>query len=120
MGIIRTSAFSVSIDGFAAGLHQTIDNPFGERGMALPDWMLKTRMFHTMTGRNGGSTGVDEGLAERSMDTIGAWIMGRNKVGPIRGPWPNDSWKGWWGSNPPYPPYVAHPSRAAVDRDGGR
>jgi hypothetical protein len=76
MGIIRTSAFSVSIDGFAAGLHQTIDNPFGERGMALPDWMLKTRMFHKMTGRDGGSTGIDDGFAERSMANIGAWIMG--------------------------------------------
>src|SRR5436305_14269861 len=78
MGIIRTSAFSVSIDGFAAGLDQTIDNPFGERGMALPDWMFKTRMFHTMTGRNGGTTGVDDGFAQHSMENIGAWIMGRN------------------------------------------
>lgn len=122
MGIIRTSAFSVSIDGFAAGLHQTIDNPFGERGMALPDWMLKTRMFHKMTGRDGGSTGIDDGFAERSMANIGAWIMGRNMFGPIRGPWPDDSWKGWWGPNPPYhtPVYVlTHHARASIEMEGG-
>jgi dihydrofolate reductase len=70
--------------------------------MALPDWMLKTRMFHMMTGRNGGSTAADDGFAERSMENIGAWIMGRNMFGPIRGPWPDDSWTGWWGPNPPY------------------
>src|SRR4051794_26203730 len=121
MGIIRTSAFSVSIDGFAAGLHQTIDNPFGERGMALPDWMLKTRMFHTMTSRNGGSIGVDNGFAERSMENIGAWIMGRNMFGPIRGP-AGRLLEGVVGpqSALSHAGVRAHPSRAAVDRDGGR
>jgi dihydrofolate reductase len=122
MGKVRTSAFSVSIDGFAAALHQSLDNPFGEGGMALPGWMLKTRMFHAMTGQDGGSTGVDDGFASRSMENIGAWIMGRNMFGPIRGAWPDGSWKGWWGSNPPYhtPVYVlTHHARAPIEMEGG-
>ena len=115
MGKVRTSAFSVSIDGFAAAPHQSLENPFGEGGMVLPAWMLKTRMFHEMTGRDGGSTGIDDGFARRSMENIGAWIMGRNMFGPIRGAWPAESWKGWWGPNPPYhtPVYVlTHHARA--------
>src|SRR3978361_889552 len=96
MGKVRTSAFSVSIDGFGAAVNQSLDNPFGQGGMALPGWMLKTRMFHAMRGQEGGSTGVDDGFASRSMENIGAWIMGRNMFGPIRGPWPDDTWKGWW------------------------
>jgi dihydrofolate reductase len=122
MGKVRTSAFSVSIDGFAAALHQSLDNPFGEGGMALPGWMLKTRMFHAMTGQDGGATGIDNGFAERSMENIGAWIMGRNMFGPIRGAWPDESWKGWWGPNPPYhtPVYVlTHHARASIEMEGG-
>jgi dihydrofolate reductase len=122
MGKVRTSAFSVSIDGFAAALHQSLDNPFGQGGMALPGWMLKTRMFHAMTGQDGGATGVDNGFAERSMENIGAWIMGRNMFGPIRGAWPDESWKGWWGPNPPYhtPVYVlTHHARASIEMEGG-
>ncbi|MBR0755987.1 dihydrofolate reductase [Bradyrhizobium jicamae] len=122
MGKVRTSAFSVSIDGFAAAPHQSLDNPFGEGGMVLPGWMLKTRMFHKMTGRDGGDTGVDNGFAERSMENIGAWIMGRNMFGPIRGAWPDESWKGWWGPNPPYhtPVYVlTHHARAPIEMEGG-
>ncbi|UPK31078.1 dihydrofolate reductase family protein [Bradyrhizobium sp. 195] len=122
MGKVRTSAFSVSIDGFGAALNQSLDNPFGEGGMALPGWMLKTRMFHSMRGQEGGSTGVDDGFASRSMENIGVWIMGRNMFGPVRGPWPDDTWKGWWGPNPPYhtPVYVlTHHGRAPIEMEGG-
>ena len=122
MGKVSTSAFSVSIDGFGAALNQSLDNPFGEGGMALPGWMLKTRMFHAMTGQEGGSTGVDDTFASRSMENIGAWIMGRNMFGPVRGPWPDDTWKGWWGPNPPYhtPVYVlTHHTRGSIEMEGG-
>ena len=122
MGKVRTSAFSVSIDGFGAAVNQSLDNPFGQGGMALPSWMLKTRMFHAMRGQEGGSTGVDDGFASRSMENIGAWIMGRNMFGPIRGPWPDDTWKGWWGPNPPYhtPVYVlTHHARGSIEMEGG-
>src|ERR1043166_8168266 len=102
MGKLKAAAFSVSLDGFGAAPGQSIDNPFGVGGMVLPAWMLKTRFFHKMTGQEGGDTGIGDQFAHRSMENLGAWIMGRNMFGPVRGPWPDESWKGWWGDEPPY------------------
>ncbi len=102
MSKVKVAAFSVSIDGFGAGPDQSLENPLGNRGEKLHEWMYPTKMFQKMTGKDGGTEGVDNDFAEKSMENIGAWIMGRNMFGPIRGPWPNDEWKGWWGENPPY------------------
>ncbi len=122
MGKVRASAFSVSLDGFAAGHSQDIEHPFGVNGGEIPGWMRKTQMFHEMIGQPGGSAGIDNDVARGSMENIGAWIMGRNMFGPIRGPWPDDSWKGWWGPNPPYhvPVFVlTHHARAPIEMEGG-
>ena len=122
MGKVRAAAFSVSLDGFAAGPRQDIDNPMGAGGMQLHAWVLKTQMFHKMTGQEGGATGVDNDFAEAAMENLGAWILGRNMFGPVRGPWPDDSWKGWWGDVPPYhtPVFVlTHHARAPIEMQGG-
>jgi dihydrofolate reductase len=122
MGKVRASAFSVSLDGFGAGPHQDIQHPFGVGGMVVPGWLLKTRMFHEMIGQEGGATDTDDRFARKSMENLGAWIMGRNMFGPIRGPWPDHSWKGWWGDNPPYhvPVFVlTHHPRPAIEMEGG-
>ncbi|PYP13801.1 MAG: deaminase [Gemmatimonadetes bacterium] len=114
--------FSISIDGFGAGLNQGLDNPLGVRGPELFDWFFHTRTFQQMQGDTGGERGVDDDLAALSMAGIGAWIMGRNMFGPIRGPWPDDQWKGWWGDEPPYhtPVFVlTHHARKAVPMAGG-
>src|SRR5262245_13202725 len=121
MGKLKAAAFSVSLDGFGAAPGQDLDNPFGVGGMVLPAWMLKTRYFHKMIGQEGGDTGISDQIAHRSMENLGAWIMGRNMFGPVRGPWPDDSWKGWWGDNPPYhtPVFVlTHHKRASITMDG--
>ncbi|WP_076865129.1 dihydrofolate reductase family protein [Bradyrhizobium mercantei] len=122
MGKVRTSVFMVSIDGFGAALRQSLDNPFGEGGLALPAaWFFETRTFREMIGQEGGSTGLDDEIARKAMANIGAWIMGRNMFGPIRGPWPDHSWKGWWGDNPPYhtPVFVlTHHARPDVPMQG--
>ena len=102
MAIIRVAAFSVSLDGFGAGLHQGLKEPLGVRGTGLPRWFFKTKVFRKMLGTEGGSEGIDNGFAEKGMENIGAWILGRNMFGPVRGPWPDDAWKGWWGEEPPY------------------
>ena len=99
---VRVAGFSISLDGFGAGPEQSLENPLGKRGRELHQWFLGTRTFRAMTGEGGGSDGVDEAYARRSMDGFGAFILGRNMFGPIRGPWPDQSWKGWWGANPPY------------------
>src|SRR5262249_14218963 len=96
-------SFSISIDGYGAGPNQDVDNPLGVGGMALHKWVLATKTFRTMHGNGGGTVGVDDDFAARGFANIGAWILGRNMFGPIRGPWPDDSWKGWWGSNPAAP-----------------
>lgn len=98
---LRVAAFSVSIDGFGAGPRQSIDNPLGSGGTALHSWAFTTRTFQQMHGGGGGDTGPDEDFARRSFDNVGAWILGRNMFGPLRGPWPDEAWKGWWGDNPP-------------------
>jgi dihydrofolate reductase len=122
MGKVRVSAFSVSLDGFAAGPGQDLQHPFGVGADEVPAWLRQTQMFHEMIGQPGGGTGVDNDVARSSMENLGAWIMGRNMFGPIRGPWPDDSWKGWWGPNPPYhvPVFVlTHHARPSIEMEGG-
>lgn len=119
---LRVNGFSISLDGYGAGPNQDRDNPLGVGGMALHEWVLATRTFRKMHGQDGGATGIDDDIAARGFDNIGAWIIGRNMFGPIRGPWPDDAWKGWWGDNPPYhtPVFVltSH-SRASIEMSGG-
>jgi dihydrofolate reductase len=122
MSLLRVHAFSVSVDGFGAGPDQSLENPLGVGGLALHEWVFTTRTFQQMVGVEGGSTGVDNDFAARGFANIGAWILGRNMFGPIRGPWLDDDWKGWWGSNPPYhtPVFVlTHQPRAPITMEGG-
>ena len=122
MAKLRVQSFSISIDGYGAGPNQGPDNPLGVGGMALHDWAFTTRTFRQMFGDQGGATGVDDDFAARGFRKIGAWILGRNMFGPIRGPWPNDDWKGWWGTNPPYhtPVFVlTHHPRESIVMSGG-
>jgi dihydrofolate reductase len=99
---LRVHGFSVSLDGYGAGPDQDLANPLGRGGMALHTWVFGTRTFKMMFGREGGATGIDDDFAARGIQNLGAWILGRNMFGPVRGPWLDDSWKGWWGDNPPY------------------
>jgi dihydrofolate reductase len=119
---LRVHNFSISLDGYGAGPSQDQANPLGVGGEALHDWFVVTRTFQKMTGKEAGTTGVDDDFAARGFKNVGACILGRNMFGPVRGPWPDDSWKGWWGSNPPYhaPVFVltSHP-RASIPMEGG-
>ena len=122
MSRIKVLAFSVSVDGYGAGPDQSLQSPLGAGGEGLHGWMRSTATFHRMIGQPGGSTGVDEGFAQRSFENIGAWILGRNMYGPVRGPWPDDTWKGWWGDEPPYhvPVFVlTHHARPPLVMKGG-
>jgi len=122
MSKVIVSGFSLSIDGFGAGPDQCLDDPLGKRGEDLHNWMFGTRMFKQMIGEEGGSEGIDNDYATRSMSGIGAFIMGRNMFGPVRGRWPDDAWKGWWGDNPPYhtPTYIlTHHPRDPIEMEGG-
>jgi dihydrofolate reductase len=119
---LRVNSFAISIDGYGAGPNQSLENPLGVGGMALHEWAFATRTFRQMFGQEGGSTGIDDAFAVRGFANVGAWIIGRNMFGPVRGPWPNDSWKGWWGENPPYhcPVFVlTHHPRASLTMAGG-
>jgi dihydrofolate reductase len=119
---LRVHAFTMSIDGFGAGPGQSLENPLGIGGVALHDWAFPTRTFQRMFGNADGTTGIDDDFAARGFENIGAWIMGRNMFGPIRGAWPDDTWKGWWGENPPYhtPVFVlTHHPRAPIVMQGG-
>lgn len=119
---LRVESFSVSIDGFGAGPDQSLDTPLGKRGEELHEWFFPTKTFQQNMGEDGGTTGVDNDFAERGFANIGAWIMGRNMFGPIRGPWPDEEWKGWWGENPPYhcPVFVlTHHKRQPIEMKGG-
>jgi dihydrofolate reductase len=122
MSKLRVHAFTISLDGYGAGPNQDLDNPLGVGGVALHEWAFATRTFRQMFGSGGGTTGIDDDLAARGFTDIGAWIMGRNMFGPIRGPWPDDAWKGWWGDSPPYhtPVFVLtnHP-RTSITMNGG-
>ena len=122
MSRLRINSFSVSADGYGAGPDQSLANPLGIGGMALHEWVFPTRTFQKMFDRGEGSTGVDEEFAAAGFENLGAWILGRNMFGPIRGPWPDDAWKGWWGPNPPYhvPVFVlTHHPRAPLEMEGG-
>jgi dihydrofolate reductase len=119
---LRVHCFAISIDGYGAGPEQDINHPLGVGGTALHEWAFATRTFQKMFGKDGGNTGVDDDYAARGFENIGAWILGRNMFGPVRGPWPDESWRGWWGENPPYhvPVFVlTHHPRAALGMEGG-
>jgi dihydrofolate reductase len=122
MSKLRVHCFAISLDGYGAGPNQSLENPLGVGGLALHQWIFGTRTFQTMFGNGGGATGTDDDFAARGVDNIGAWILGRNMFGPVRGPWPDDTWKGWWGDNPPYhgPVFVlSHHARAPIPMAGG-
>ena len=129
MARLEVRSFSVSVDGFGAGPNQDLQNPLGVGGMALHEWLFKTRTFqsfHPPAGKEveapGGETGVDDGFAARGFENVGAWILGRNMFGPVRGPWLDDAWKGWWGDTPPYhvPVFVlTHHARPPLIMEGG-
>ena len=122
MARLLVHGFSISLDGYGAGPNQSLENPLGVGGESLHDWLVSTRTFKRMQGKEGGDTGIDEDFAARSMAGIGAWILGRNMFGPIRGPWPDESWRGWWGKNPPYhaPVFVlTHHKRPPLEMEGG-
>ena len=123
MSKLRVNAFSVSADGFGAGSDQSRNQPLGRGGEGLHEWFVPTRTFQTAVQRkDGGTTGVDDQFARRSFENLGAWIMGRNMFGPVRGPWPDHDWKGWWGANPPYhvPVFVlTHHPRPPQEMEGG-
>jgi len=122
MSKVRVNCFGMSSDGFGAGPDQSLENPLGIGGMSLHDWFIPTQTFQRMQGQDGGTTGVDNDFAERGMEGLGAWILGRNMFGPIRGDWPDDEWKGWWGDEPPYhvPVFVlTHHPRESIEMEGG-
>jgi dihydrofolate reductase len=119
---VRVAGFSISVDGFGAGPHQRLEDPLGQRGPELFQWFFPTRYFCDMVGKGGGESGVDNDYAARAMSNFGAFILGRNMFGPVRGPWPNDEWKGWWGGNPPYhaPTFIlTHHARPPITMQGG-
>lgn len=122
MSKIKVCCFSVSVDGFGAGMNQGLENPMGERGMELHQWAFATRVFREMHGGSGGEEGVDNDFAARGFANVGAWILGRNMFGPVRGGWGDESWKGWWGETPPYhvPVFVlTHHARPPLEMQGG-
>lgn len=122
MAKLVVRAYTMSLDGYTSAPNQSLQNPFGEGGITIMDWAHDTRTFHKMFGTEGGSTGIDDAVAAKAGDGIGATIMGRNMFGPVRGPWINDEWNGWWGPNPPFhhPVFVLtnHP-RQSLTMEGG-
>jgi dihydrofolate reductase len=119
---VRVESFTISLDGYGAGPDQDINNPLGVGGKDLHQWFIPTRTFQRTHGAGDGTTGVDDDFAARGFKNVGAWILGRNMFGPIRGPWPDMNWKGWWGDNPPYhvPVFVlTHHARPSIQMDGG-
>ena len=122
MSKVRVAAFSISLDGFGAGPRQDLENPLGVRGLEVHAWFFQTEVFRKIRNEAGGGQGVDNDWAARSFENVGAWIMGRNMFGPVRGPWEGESWKGWWGDNPPFhtPVFVlTHYPRPPLRMDGG-
>ena len=122
MAKLRVHNFSMSLDGYAAGPRQDLEHPLGERGEVLHEWVFATRFFHQMQGEDGGDAGLDDDFAQRLREGVGATIMGRNMFGPIRGPWRDEEWTGWWGDEPPYhhPVFVlTHHPRDPVEMRGG-
>jgi len=122
MSSVRVLSFGISLDGFGAGPDQSLENPLGVNGPEIMDWFLHTDVWRRMHGLGAGETGTDNEIAKRGFDRIGAWILGRNMFGPVRGPWPDESWRGWWGEEPPYhvPTFVlTNHARAPLVMDGG-
>ncbi len=123
MSKLRVNCFAISVDGYGAGPNQSRERPLGVGGEELHAWFVATRTFQATHGGDAkGTTGLDDHYARRSMENVGAWIMGRNMFAPSRRPWPNDDWKGWWGSNPPYhvPVFVlTHHARSPIEMEGG-
>jgi dihydrofolate reductase len=122
MSKLRVQSFSVSLDGYSAGANQSLQFPLGVRGPDLMEWLFPTAVFQKMYGKDPGETGIDNQMAEQGFEGLGAWIMGRNMFGPVRGPWPDEDWKGWWGEEPPYhtPVFVlTHHKRAPITMKGG-
>jgi dihydrofolate reductase len=122
MSRLRVESFSLSLDGYAAGPNQSLENPLGVNGQVALEWFFPTLTFCKMVGKPGGTTGIDNQFASRGFEGIGANIMGRNMFGPIRDAWPNEDWKGWWGPNPPYhsPVFVlTHHERKPIEMEGG-
>lgn len=122
MSELRVCSFGLSIDGYGAGPSQSLQDPLGVGGPELHEWFFPTRVFRAMNHQDGGETGTDNRIAEQGFDRIGAWILGRNMFGPVRGPWPDESWRGWWGKEPPYhvPVFVlTHHARPPLEMDGG-
>lgn len=120
---VRVASFTISLDGYGAGPDQDIDHPLGVGGTELHQWLFPTRTFQkVLFGKDEGTTGLDDDFAARGFQNVGAWILGRNMFGPIRGDWPDTSWKGWWGNNPPYhvPVFIlTHYARPSIKMDGG-
>jgi dihydrofolate reductase len=122
MSKLRVQSFAISLDGFGAGPDQSLQDPLGVRGTELMDWFFPTRFWQQLQGGDGGEAGIDNGIAEQGFAGIGAWILGRNMFGPVRGPWPDESWQGWWGDEPPYhvPVFVlTHYPRPLLTMAGG-
>lgn len=123
MARVRVEGFTISLDGYGAGPDQALENPLGIGGTELHRWLVPTRTFQrSLFGAEGGTTGIDDDFAARGFRNVGAWILGRNMFGPVRGPWPDQSWKGWWGDNPPYhvPTIIlTHHARAPIQMEGG-
>ncbi len=119
---LRVASFGLSLDGYGAGPDQSLENPLGLGGEDLHTGLIATRTFKSLYGQEGGTSGVDDRFAALGFENVGAWIMGRNMFGPVRGPWPDESWRGWWGENPPYhcPVFVlTHHAREDLVMDGG-
>ena len=122
MSKLVVRSFAVSLDGYGAGPDQDLQHPLGVNGLELMEWFFRTRVWRSVHGQADGETGVDNAMAEQGFANIGAWILGRNMFGPVRGPWPDESWKGWWGEEPPYhvPVFVlTHHARAPIAMKGG-
>ena len=119
---VKVLGFGVSLDGFSAGIEQSLNQPLGLRGDEIFQWFFPTRAFLEMLGKEGGETGPDNDFGRRAMEGFGAFILGRNMFGPVRGEWPDDQWKGWWGDNPPYhaPTFIlTHYPRPPIEMSGG-
>jgi dihydrofolate reductase len=122
MSRVKVASFGMSLDGFSAGPRQSLEDPLGVGGTSLMEWFFRTRTFQQTHGDGGGETGIDDDFATRGFANVGAWIIGRKMFGPVRGPWPDNSWKGWWGDEPPFhvPVFVlTHHTREPVVMQGG-
>lgn len=122
MSRLRVNAFSISLDGYGAGPSQSVEEPLGRGGESLHEWMFSTKTFNQLSGEGIGTSGIDDDFTARGFQDVGAWILGRNMFGPVRGAWPDNSWKGWWGDNPPYhvPTFVlTHHQREPLEMEGG-